>query len=154
MTSVPTIDITEFDRDKTAFVKKLGEAYEEFGFCGIKNHGIDEAIMDQAYATFQAFFALPAEIKQQYHVEGLGGARGYTGFGIEVAKDSKHPDLKEFWQIGRDLPADHPQRYRVPPNVWPSELPEFREHASQLYHALDHLGRPRVAGHGALPGYR
>lgn len=138
---VPTIDITRFEHDKAGFVEQLGQAYAEFGFCGIRNHGIDEDLMDRAYRAFQRFFALPAEVKQRYHVPGLGGARGYTGFGVEVAKDSEHPDLKEFWQIGRDLPEDHPQRHRVPGNVWPSEVTEFRDSAQALYHALDHLGR-------------
>ena len=46
------------------------------------------------HRRFQQFFALPAETKLKYHVPGSGGARGYTPFKVETAKDSKYADLK------------------------------------------------------------
>lgn len=138
---VPTLDLRELEEDRAAFVGKLGAAYEEFGFCGIKNHGVPEHTVAEAYRVFRRFFELPADIKSKYHLEGKGGARGYTGFGIETARDSQHPDLKEFWQIGRELPDEHPNRERMPPNVWPDEIPEFRQHGYALYQSLDQLGR-------------
>ncbi|MEM9183435.1 MAG: 2-oxoglutarate and iron-dependent oxygenase domain-containing protein [Pseudomonadota bacterium] len=138
--AVPTLDLSTFEVDPDGFVKALGEAYQRYGFCGIRNHGISDAVTDSAYRVFQEFFALPAAVKQTY-AAGEGGARGYTGIGIETAKDAQHPDLKEFWHVGRELPADHPQRDRMPPNQWPTEVAEFREHAYALYEALDDLGR-------------
>ena len=71
---------------------------------------------------------------------GSGGARGYTAFGVETAKDSKHFDLKEFWHIGREIPEDSEYRDVMPPNLWPAEVPGFREHGYGLYQALDQLG--------------
>src|SRR5690606_12754435 len=100
---IPTFDITRFDTDREAFVAELGAAYREWGFAGISNHGISPELVDSAYAAFQKFFALPEEVKKQYHVPGGGGARGYTPFGVETAKGSKHFDLKEFWHIGREI---------------------------------------------------
>lgn len=138
---VPTLDMHEWETDKDTFVEKLGAAYAEFGFCGLKNHGVDDQIIDNAYRVFKEFFALPNEVKAQYYVEGGGGARGYTGLGVETAKDSEHPDLKEFWHVGREVPPEHPWADRLPPNLWPSEVPGFREHAQALYDALDRLGR-------------
>jgi isopenicillin N synthase-like dioxygenase len=110
MSQIPTLDIRRFTAptdgsDRAAFVAELGAAYREWGFCGIRGHGIPQADIDAAYDAFKRFFALPAETKMQYHVPGTGGARGYTPFGIETAKDSKYPDLKEFWHIGREIPA-------------------------------------------------
>ena len=107
---------------------ELGAAYREWGFAGIRNHGIPQAEIDAAYGVFKAFFALPEATKQQYHVPGSGGARGYTAFGVETAKDSKHFDLKEFWHIGREIPEDSRYRQAMPPNLWPSEVAGFREH--------------------------
>ena len=66
---------------------------------------LPQSLIDRAYDAFQRFFALPAEVKMQYHLKGTGGARGYTPFGIETAKDSRYPDLKEFWHIGREIAA-------------------------------------------------
>ena len=137
---IPTLDIRRFDSDRDAFVAQLGDAYREWGFAGISHHGIPQALVDEAYAAFRRFFALPDEVKKKYHEQGQGGARGYTPFGIETAKGSKHFDLKEFWHIGRELPADSKYREAMPPNVWPDEVPEFREHGLALYDALDALG--------------
>ena len=78
-------------------------------------------------------------MKKQYHVPGGGGARGYTPFGVETAKDSKYFDLKEFWHVGREV-RDEKYAEAMPANVWPSEVPEFRARALALYDALDGLG--------------
>ena len=140
MNAVPTLDIGRYERDRSRFVAELGSAYREFGFCGISGHGIPLALIERAYAAFQAFFALPAETKLRHHLKGTGGARGYTPFMVETAKDSQYPDLKEFWHIGRELPDDSPFRAMMPPNLWPSEVTGFRELGYGLYQALDALG--------------
>ena len=142
---IPTLDIRRFTHpsgpaERLAFVDELGAAYREWGFAGIRNHGIPQTLIDEAYAAFKAFFALPEETKKKYHVPGGGGARGYTPFGIETAKDSKHFDLKEFWHVGREIPDDSGYRDVMPPNLWPDEVPEFRAKGYALYQALDHLG--------------
>ncbi len=139
-TQIPTLDIRRFDTERDAFVAELGAAYREWGFAGIRGHGIAQALIDDAYADFRAFFALPEEVKRRYHVPGGGGARGYTPFGVETAKGSKHYDLKEFWHVGRELPADSRYRQVMADNLWPAEVPGFREHALALYTALDDLG--------------
>ncbi|MBN8921476.1 MAG: flavonol synthase [Rhodanobacter sp. 68-29] len=140
MKSVPTLDIRRYDTDRDGFVAELGAAYREFGFCCISGHGIPRELVEGAYDAFQRFFALPAETKMQYHVPGSGGARGYTPFKVETAKDSKHPDLKEFWHVGRELPANSRFAGVMAPNLWPAEVPEFRPYGYGLYEALDQLG--------------
>lgn len=140
MKHVPTLDIRRYDSDRDAFVAELGAAYREFGFCCISGHGIPKADIDAAYQVFQAFFALPDEVKRKYHQPGMGGARGYTAFGVETAKDSKFADLKEFWHIGREIPRDSKYAEVMPPNVWPTEVDGFQEHGYGLYEALDALG--------------
>ncbi|MBS0590214.1 MAG: isopenicillin N synthase family oxygenase [Proteobacteria bacterium] len=137
---VPTLDIRRYDSDRRAFVAEIGAAYREYGFCGISGHGIAQELIDRSYDVFQRFFALPTEAKMKYHVPGTGGARGYTPFGIETAKDSKHFDLKEFWHVGRELPAGSKFADYMPPNLWPSEVTGFREYGYGLYTALDQLG--------------
>lgn len=141
MTSrIPTLDIRRFDTEPEAFVAELGAAYREWGFAGIRGHGIPQSLIDAAYEDFRAFFALPDDAKRRYHVPGGGGARGYTPFGVETAKGSKHFDLKEFWHVGRELPPHSRHRAVMADNLWPAEVPGFREHALALYRALDALG--------------
>ena len=137
---IPTLDIRRFDTDRGAFVAELGAAYREWGFAGINGHGIPQSQIDGAYDVFKAFFALPEDVKKQYHVPGGGGARGYTAFGVETAKGAQHFDLKEFWHIGREIPDDSKYREVMPPNLWPTEVPGFREHGYGLYQTLDALG--------------
>ena len=136
---IPTLDIRRFDTDRDAFVAELGAAYREWGFAGIRNHGISQDLIDGAYDVFVRFFALPEDAKKRYHIPGSGGARGYTPFGVETAKGAKHFDLKEFWHVGREA-RDAKYAEVMPENVWPAEVPEFRERALALYGALDALG--------------
>lgn len=142
---IPTFDIRRFTHpcspeDRQVFVDQLGAAYREWGFAGIRNHGIPQALIDGGYEVFRQFFALPDAVKQRYHVPGSGGARGYTPFGVETAKGARHFDLKEFWHIGREIPDDSPYRDVMPPNVWPDEVPELHDTGYALYDALDTLG--------------
>ena len=137
---IPTLDIRRYDSDRDTFVADIGAAYREWGFAGISGHGIAPSLVDRAYGAFQRFFALPSEVKMKYHLAGSGGARGYTPFGIETAKDSRYPDLKEFWHIGREMPRDSKYAEVMAPNIWPAEVPDFRPSGYGLYDTLDRLG--------------
>ena len=142
MSQIPTLDIQRFDdpSQREAFVADIGATYREWGFAGIRNHGIPQQLIDDAYRVLAEFFALPEEVKRRYHVPGIGGARGYTPFGIETAKGAQHFDLKEFFHIGREIARDSKFADVMPPNVWPEVLPEFRDVGYRLYTALDQLG--------------
>lgn len=136
---IPVIDLRHYrsaDLDAhQAFVKTLGDGLKEFGFVSIEGHGVDQSLIEEVYDLFKAFYALDPVVKQAY--EGAtGGERGYTSFGKEHAKDQKLPDLKEFWHVGQELPADHPLAAVYTPNVWPSEIPGLRDKVMQLYNAL------------------
>lgn len=140
MGGVPTLDMRRYDSERTAFVAEIGAAYREYGFCCISGHGIPVDLIARAYAAFERFFDLPDAVKRRYHVPGGGGARGYTPYKIETARDARHPDLKEFWHIGREIPRDSPYAAIMAENLWPQEVPEFREHGYALFEALDALG--------------
>ena len=142
---IPVLSLAEFDGRRGDFSDRIGRAWREFGFVGIRDHGIDDDTIDSAYAVFRQFFALPEELKQGYRLPGKGGARGYTGFGVEQAKDHTVPDLKEFWHVGREVEGDNPFPDILLPNLWPDEVPEFRAAALALYRALDQLGAKLLA---------
>lgn len=119
---------------------ELGRSFSEFGFAVVRDHAIPQDLIDRADAMARDFFALPTEVKQGYHIEGGGGARGYTPFGKEIAKDAKVHDLKEFWHVGRTLPEGHPLTDVMQPNIWPRELPGFRETFEELFLAFEETG--------------
>lgn len=141
---IPILDIRRFDRtgdahERAAFVRELHAAYREIGFIGVTRHEIPEGLIRGAYEAIKAFFALPLATKTQYEV-GKGGARGYTRFGVEHAKDIPAVDLKEFWHVGREHVPGASWTRDYPPNVWPAEIPGFREATWGLYQALEELG--------------
>ena len=134
--------------------QELGRSFEEFGFAVIRDHGIQQNLIDRAEALSKEFFALPEAAKTAYKVAGGGGARGYTPFGVETAKDAKVHDLKEFWHVGRELPAGHPLAEYMGPNVWPEEIAGFRETFAALYAAFETAGArvlEAIALHLGLP---
>jgi isopenicillin N synthase-like dioxygenase len=133
---ITPIPLTLADRDAAA---AFGDAFERTGFAVVTDHGVDGALVARVQAAAQAFFALPEAAKRRYLV-GQGGARGYTPFGIETAKDADRPDLKEFWHTGRDLPAGHPAAAAMPPNVWPGEVADFEPAVRTLFAVLDGAG--------------
>jgi isopenicillin N synthase-like dioxygenase len=141
--AVPTLDARNAESDK--FAQEISAAYEEYGFVIIQNHGIDRKLIDRSLDCFREFFARPAEEKLRYKIPNGGGARGYTAFGVETAKDSKHSDLKEFWHVGRELPPGHPFNAVMAPNIWVDSIPGFREATLGLYEAFDALGRRLLA---------
>ena len=134
---------------------ELGRSFGEYGFAVVRDHGIPQDLIDEAERVSKAFFALPDAVKRAYKIEGGGGARGYTPFGTEKAKDAEVFDLKEFWHVGRDLPAGHPLAEFMAPNIWPTEVEGFHETMAALFTAFEvaggrvleaialHLGRPR-----------
>jgi isopenicillin N synthase-like dioxygenase len=129
-----------YGEDFDAFAAALGRSFARYGFAVISDHGLGLARIDAALADARAFFALPEDVKLRYKIPGVSGQRGYTPFGVETAKGAAHFDLKEFWHVGRELPAGHPYRARMPDNVWPSEVPAFRRDELWLYDALEGLG--------------
>ena len=137
---IASASLKDADRDPQAFADKLGRSFEDYGFAIIADHGIPDALIARAEEKAKAFFALPEEVKRKYLVSGGGGARGYTPFGIETAKGAKAHDLKEFWHVGHDLPAGHRFRDHMPDNLWPSEVPSFRDTFEELFATFDRTG--------------
>lgn len=138
--SIASVSLKDADKDPQAFAQELGNSFVEYGFAIVRDHGIPEDLIHRAEEKAKQFFALPEEVKKKYFIEGTGGARGYTPFGIETAKGFTAHDLKEFWHVGRELPAGHKFRDVMPDNIWPAEVQDFRTTFTQLYDAFDEAG--------------
>lgn len=143
-TNIPAISLTLNARSKDDFARDLGASFRRFGFAVIADHGLDDAVIDRALTAAKAFFALPEPTKRKYHIEGGGGARGYTPFGTENAKGATAKDLKEFWHVGRDLPQGHPHQQWMADNLTPTEIAGWQA-VHDLYAALDDIGEVVLA---------
>ncbi len=138
--NVPELSLKDFtDGDaarRAAFSDAMMRGLQEYGFFILKDHGVPLDLLQRAYGEAERLFALPEETKRKY----AAGLRGYTPFGVEHAKDSGHPDLKEFWQVGHDPSPDAPADEPFEPNVWPDEAPGVRPAFTALFDALNETG--------------
>ena len=143
--NIPSVDLSDFTEGnketKAAFVKELGQAYEEIGFVAVKNHGLSDALCAELYAQVKGFFTLSKEEKEAYEIEGLAGQRGYVSFGKEHAKNKNEGDLKEFWHFGQTVEDDDPIKEEYPDNVQVNELPKFNDVGREVYQKLEATGR-------------
>ncbi|MEA3539740.1 MAG: 2-oxoglutarate and iron-dependent oxygenase domain-containing protein [Pseudomonadota bacterium] len=121
------------------FSQQLMHDFRTYGFSVVTDHGIPVETIRAADAAARRLFTLPDAVKRQWHIAGTGGARGYTPFGVEAAKDAAEVDQKEFWHIGRELPPGHPYAPDMPPNVWP-DVVGFREAALGIFTAFEAAG--------------
>lgn len=120
---IPMIDISGVidGSDIRSVAAQIHNAATEIGFFYIKGHGIEQALMDQAFSVARDFFDLPENDKQSIAVN--TDQRGWMAQGMSRMKGSATHDLKEvfFWgtEVGDDDPdliAGHPL---VAKNQWP-----------------------------------
>ncbi|MFC4596256.1 MULTISPECIES: isopenicillin N synthase family dioxygenase [Sphingobium] len=135
---VPLLSLTSMAKED--FASAIGESFRQFGFAMVKDHGMDAALVDEGWVLARTFFALPDDQKRRYDAAANGGQRGYTAFGREIAKGASENDLKEFWHVGRDLPADDPLTATMPANIWPREIQQFQSVFRRLYAEFDRFG--------------
>jgi isopenicillin N synthase-like dioxygenase len=140
LNEVPSLDLMDFTsgdpESKRKFVAELGSAFTNIGFVAIKNHGLSDDLRNKLYDSVQRFFSLPEEEKKKYEFPELHGQRGYIGKGKETAKGFKVADLKEFYHVGQPEPIG-----TMPSNVFPDELPEFKEYTLEVYKTFENAGK-------------
>jgi isopenicillin N synthase-like dioxygenase len=140
LSEIPVLSLDDQARDPDRFAQAFGQSFQRFGFAVVRDHGVPQALIERAWSLTRTFFDLPEDEKRGHHVPGGGGARGYTPFKTEIAKGAAHVDLKEFWHIGRELPAGHRYQDRMSPNIWPDRPEGFRETFLDLFAAFDTAG--------------
>ena len=135
---VPIIDIGGLLRgsaeERKAVADEIGRACLEIGFFVVVNHGIREAVLEDAWRSTKAFFDLSEEeklklVKPQHEYpfgySKFGGEVLSAGKAAEVANDGtvskvSAPDLKESFSLG---PSD--PRAGFPARLFPEEPPDF-----------------------------
>ncbi len=141
MKNIPSVDLNDFlsnnPQRKQKFVDEIGKAYSEIGFVALKGHFLSDELTEKLYKEVKAFYTLPQKIKDKYEIEGLGGQRGYTGFGKESAKGRTEGDLKEFWHFGQEVLDNEKIQDTYPDNVQVTEIPEFNKTGMKVYRQLE-----------------
>jgi isopenicillin N synthase-like dioxygenase len=124
-------------------VADVGAACRQVGFFYVVNHGVEAALIAEAFTQSHRLFGLPLVDKRALAIEKIGGNRGYSGLLHEALDPAQGPDMKEAFNIGLDLAPDDPELAAGKPfrslNAWP-ELPGFRKTALAYYDACAALG--------------
>ncbi len=153
--ALPVIDLTAslqpdagaraLTADLTA--ARIDQACRQHGFFYISGHGIAQARIDDAYAASRAFFALPEDTKDRWHIRHSGIKRGFDPVGWQSLDPGRPHDLKESFYLGVDRPPHDPLVLAGTPNhgpnQWPDEplVPGFRYAMEAYAAALDGLSR-------------
>ncbi len=156
--TIPILDLGpylagEYGADHS-LAEQLRWASENIGFYFIRNHGVEQAMIDATFREAARFHALPMAAKEKLlinkHQIGylpMGGAKMRSS---AVNRNTKH-DLNEAVFIRRERTADDPDVIAGKPwrgmNQWPDDLPGFRETVLAYWNRMERLGQ------GMLPLY-
>ena len=127
MDQLPIIDISPlYSDDENAWPAVAGQidmACREWGFFYIKGHPISPQRIDAILDQTQRFFALPAAEKLKIDITQTRHHRGYGAIATEQLDPSKPSDLKETFDMGLHLPANHPDVLAEKPLRGPNRHP-------------------------------
>lgn len=140
----PAMDGTDIER----VAKQIHAAAVDHGFFYIAGHGIDQKLMDAAFAVSKDFFALPEADKATIAVD--NNQRGWMASGMSHLEGAKTHDLKEVFFWGTHTEADDPDVLAGKPlvavNQWPSQaFPRLRAELESYYLAVCEVGRRVMA---------
>lgn len=147
--SIPVIDVSGAisGDDIQSVADAIHAAATDHGFFYISGHGIDPALMDQAFAVSRSFFDLPEAAKTKVAVD--THQSGWMAQGMSRLQGSKTHDLKEVFFWGTETAADDPDVLAGKPlcavNQWPSDVPLLHTGLTPYYDAVCHAARRVMA---------
>jgi isopenicillin N synthase-like dioxygenase len=141
-TTIPNVDVGGIDASRSEFERisgEIGAAARGIGFFSVVNHGIAPDLIESVFAQAAIFFHRPQAEKDALSVANSRDFRGYVKIGEERLDPAYPPDIKECFNVGRDLAPDDAGILAGIPfhavNQWPS-LPEFRETLVAFYREM------------------
>ncbi len=144
---IPTLDIAPYlksekgGRERVA--AQLKEITETVGFFYLKGHGIPQSQIDEVFAQSRRFHTLPDEVKRQVPYVNVDSHKtGYLGAqvarsaraNVDIISDAK-PNLYSRFTIIREKDPTKES------NVWPENLPGFKEVVLGYQAAVEALGK-------------
>jgi len=136
---IPVIDFTPFLMDdpvgQRLVAKAIYQACHEVGFLYLIHHGIPQTQIDQAFDQSQQFFSLPTADKQAIAWSSEASNRGYIGLERERLDEAQPGDLKEAFNVGREVAAETVDAsvQALVVNQWPAGQGEFKTVISEFF---------------------
>ncbi len=126
---LPVIDIAPLygnDPDASlAVANAIDAACREWGFFYITGHQISRERMSSLLDTAKDFFARPDTEKLAIDITQSAHHRGYGAIATEQLDPSKPSDLKETFDMGFHMPAEHPEVLAGKPLRGPNRHPDI-----------------------------
>ena len=146
--TLPVIDLEPLISERPEGLQEvtdtLGTAARDIGFFYVKNHGVDEQLIEATFAAAHDLFAQSVDAKMSLARDFFKTNRGYVPMEGENLDPSKPSDLKEAFNIGLDLDVDDPRILRGElfraVNQWP-QIPGWKETVLAYFDAVWALGR-------------
>ncbi|KAL4249350.1 iron/ascorbate-dependent oxidoreductase family protein [Abortiporus biennis] len=149
---IPFIDLQEVDNPDPATRKALADAVRNacinVGFLYVKNHGIPEDTINKALEASKKFFSQTEDKKLEIDIRETPNFKGYTALMSSNNDPENAGDMHEGFEFGWEelIPKEQDGKRAndgamAGANVWPSDLPRFREDVLGYYHAAVNLGR-------------
>jgi len=143
MTGLRVFDLEALDRGED--IETLHAVCRDIGFFYIANHGVPEAVTNQAIAEMKAFFARPLAERMEICLARSTCHHGYEPMGAQTLEAGTPPDVKEGFYIGNEVGHDHPSvkvgHFNMGPNQWPAGQPAFRTAMQAYFTAAESTGR-------------
>ena len=139
---IPVLDMAPMmnGEDIQKLAAELKSACKKIGFFYALNHGVPESVIENAFGASRRFFEQPVEWRMKVHKDRFH--RGYLPLGT-TKYPGKAADLKDSFDIGVDLPLDHPDvQAGLPlhgPNQWPAG-DWLKEPAEQYFSSVKSFG--------------
>ena len=137
-------------RTRVAVARELRSACLDKGFFYACDHGIPAETTAAVLREARRFFALPIEQKMMVDIAKSFCNRGYEPMGKQVLESGAPPDLKEGFQIARELPEDDSRVvarvFSHGPNQWPGDLPGWRETLEAYQRTMSELAALMMRG--------
>ncbi len=148
MNALPIIDIAPlYSNDANcwpAVAEQIDRACRDWGFFYIVGHPIGAERIDALLSAAKTFFAQPAEAKLRIDITQTAHHRGYGAIATEQLDPSKPSDLKETFDMGFHMPADHPEVLAGKPLRGPNrhpDMPGWAELMEQHYADMQDLAK-------------
>jgi isopenicillin N synthase-like dioxygenase len=154
---IPTLDISPYLSGRPggceAVAARLREISRTVGFFYLKGHGIPQELIDRVFEQSRRFHALPIETKKKIPFFETGGFKSgyqpcseddYQHRNINIISNAK-PNLVAKFSINREggsgglSMSEDERRARV--NIWPENLPGFKETLLAYHGSIEQLGR-------------
>lgn len=129
MNQLPLIDIAAlYGDDQQAWQQvaaQIDAACRDWGFFYITGHGIPPERIEALTRAAKAFFALPEAEKLKIDITRTAHHRGYGAIATEQLDPTQPSDLKETFDMGFHMAADHPEVLAGKPLRGPNRHPDL-----------------------------